>query len=76
MTKEDKKSQVVGYRQLSEKDIATVNDIKCMAVQVGNLVDQLLSDSNFDSRWIDIAKTNLQVGFMELTRAVTQPTTF
>ena len=72
--KED--TQVVGYRKLSEKDIAVVNDIKSMAVQIGDLIKQLQSNKDFDSRWIEVGKIDVQKGFMALTRAVTQPTTF
>lgn len=66
---------IAGYRDLTESDIARVNEIKAKAEEVGALVDKL-AESGVDMRWLNIGKTGLQQGFMALTRAVTQPGTF
>lgn len=89
---------IKGYRDLSADEIALMNEIKAMAVQVGELVAKVdkhvlgqwdavtgydgdeeecerLSAANTFG-WSQRAKDDLQDGFMKLTRAVAQPTTF
>lgn len=74
---------ISGYRDLSTEEIALVNEVKDMAKRVGELVDKVgrqeinypWSNSTTD-RWVNIAKTDLQKGFMSLIRAVTKPEGF
>lgn len=68
--------KVTGYRQLNEAEAALMNEIKAEAVKVGELVEKLRATPGLDQRWISIGVTELQQGFMALTRAVAQPTTF
>ena len=74
--------KIKGYRDLSEEEIALMNEAKELAEKVGELVTKLgTSDvvpttEGIDQRWLAIAKTDLQKGFMALTRAIAQPTTF
>lgn len=68
--------KITGYRELTLLEIASINEVKAAANHVGLLVDFLESDSKLDQYWISIAKTELQQGFMALTRAIAQPTTF
>ncbi len=72
--------KITGYRQLSEEEAAMMNKIKDLAIQAGELVKELETINgvsiSVDARWINIGKTDLQKGFMALTRAVAQPTTF
>lgn len=68
---------IKGYRELNEDEIGVINAIKDTAAVVGELVDSLkLLPLGADERWLDIAKTNLQQGFMALTRAVAKPEFF
>jgi len=67
---------VIGYRQLTEGEIALMNVIKQYGVEIGALVEKMAMDGTVDTRWVAIARTQLQQGFMALTRAVAQPTTF
>ena len=53
-----------------------MNGIKELAAQVGAFVANIEQLQTSDPRWAAIAKTDLQKGFMALTRAVAQPTTF
>ncbi|MFW9602504.1 MAG: hypothetical protein ACMV1B_09305 [Prevotella sp.] len=53
-----------------------MNKAKSLAVQVGELVEEIQSNSLTDKRWASIGQTDLQKGFMSLIRAVAQPTTF
>jgi hypothetical protein len=67
---------IMGYRNLSETDRAIINKIKTIANQVGIIVN-LLEDSDMsDPYWVEIARVDLQKGFMSLVRAVAQPDGF
>lgn len=66
---------IKGYRELNETEIAVMNAIKETAVVVGELIDKV-KEGDVDQRWLAIAKTNLQQGFMALTRAVAKPEFF
>ncbi|MFL5309509.1 MAG: hypothetical protein ACJ79H_03540 [Myxococcales bacterium] len=77
---------IAGYRELTEKEIGLINQIKQEAEVVGGIV-KILEDgvraaedsghqSPVDPRWVEIGRTQLQQGFMALVRAVAQPETF
>jgi len=81
----DQHTKIKGYRDLSQEEIDLMNEAKELAERVGQFIDKLqsispmnVSDTNMipDGRWLNIAKTDLQQGFMSLTRAVAKPTTF
>lgn len=70
---------IKGYRGLTERDLALINECKEMGVRVGELCDKLdgLTDINaVNARWLAIGKTDLQKGFMALVRSIAQPETF
>lgn len=76
--------KIKGYRDLSEQEIALMNEAKELAEKVGALVEKIgnLEDPQEvmtpinDPRWVSIARTDLQKGFMCLIRSIAQPTTF
>jgi len=68
--------KIKGYRDLSEAEIALMNDAKGRAEGVGALCKMLDDLPGTDKRWLAIAKTDLQKGFMSLVRSIAQPTTF
>jgi hypothetical protein len=68
--------KIKGYRDLSEDEIALMNDAKSKAEDIGKLCDLLGDRPSIDKRWLAIAKTDLQKGFMALVRSIAQPTTF
>ena len=76
--------KITGYRQLSEDEIALVNEGKALAEQCGAFIYKLRGmgmkteevPTGLDQRWISIGATDLQRGFMAITRGITQPTTF
>ena len=72
---ENQHRKIKGYRELSENEIATMNEIKELGARVGYLIDELYLGP-FDKRWLSIAKTDLQKGFMSLTRSVAKPELF
>ncbi len=78
--------RIVGYRDLTEDEIALMNECKEAAQRVGELVDKVQalpispippgSFTSHDPRWAAMAKTQLQIGFMLLIRSIAKPTTF
>lgn len=71
---ENQHQKIKGYRDLSKSEIDTMNKIKEKAQEVGDLVESLRAKG--DDRWLVIAQTQLQQGFMALTRAVAKPDFF
>lgn len=67
---------IKGYRDLSEAEVAQMNEVKAVAAQVGELVDRVFLLPTIDRRWAAEGRTDLQKGFMSLVRAIAQPTTF
>lgn len=67
---------IKGYRDLSAEEIAAMNEAKELAAKVGELVERLGGSVRTEARWLEIAKTDLQKGFMSLVRSIAQPTTF
>lgn len=74
----EQKSPITGYRALSEAEVAAINEIKEMASEVEALIFSIQNRPavTHDGRWVSIAVTDLQKGFMALTRAVAQPSNF
>lgn len=79
--------KITGYRQLSEAEVALMNEGKALAEQCGAYIAKLrtftqdnmiLNNSGpvLDQRWISIGATDLQRGFMAVIRGIAQPTTF
>ena len=74
--------KITGYRQLSETEVALMNEGKALAEQVAVYIDKLRkltpenTDTPLDQRWISIGVTDLQKGFMSVIRGIAQPTTF
>lgn len=69
-------ASIHGYRQLSDADQLLINQIKDQANDVGRLVEAMMLNGQVDTRWVATARTTLQTGFMQLVRAVAQPTSF
>ena len=81
--------KITGYRDLSPESIQLMNDIKILAEQLGEkiaLMDRMPNPVppdhptqpliTVDKRWLNIGRTQVQQGFMAITRAIAQPTTF
>jgi len=65
--------KIKGYGELSETEIDAMNAIKDKAAEVGELIQELEQNKELDQRWIVIAKTDLQKGFMAATRSIAKP---
>ncbi len=68
--------QIKGYRDFGELTIANINSIKEKADEVGQMLEAFGELGDTDKRWLAIAKTDLQKGFMAWVRAVAQPESF
>ena len=65
--------KIKGYRELNEAEIQIMNAVKEKAAEVGEMIETLQEQEDLDQRWLSIAKTDLQKGFMAAVRAVTKP---
>ena len=68
--------QITGYRDLTQEEIALMNEIKAKANEVGAIIEKVAVTQGIDGRWLAIGKTSLQSGFMALTRSVARPESF
>lgn len=67
---------VAGYTAQSEEKVALVNHFKEAEERLLRDIDAMRDTAEphrFDQRWLSIAQTQLQQGFMALNRAVFQP---
>ncbi|WP_336165519.1 DUF7681 family protein [Acinetobacter ursingii] len=69
-------NNITGYKQLSDEQVADINDVKECANLVGDIVAEFINKESIDQRWVAIAKTHLQQGFMALTRSIANPDSF
>ena len=77
---------IKGYRDLTASEIELMNEAKLLASKVGDFIEFIENNYNaqykidngdgIDLRWLNIAKTDLQKGFMSLVRSIAKPTTF
>lgn len=72
----DQHEKIKGYRDLSQAEIDAMNAIKLKAEEVGILIEELFEAESTDKRWVAIAKTDLQTGFMAAVRSVAKPDSF
>jgi len=73
---ENQHRKITGYRELGSEEIALMNEVKEMSAQVGQLLERLQANPDVDKRWLNIAKTDLQKGFMSAVRSVAKPDSF
>ena len=76
---DDQHKLIKGYRDLSEAEIAEMNEAKRLANEVGTFINHLENRNteangyDVDRRWLNIARTDLQKGFMSLVRSIAKP---
>jgi hypothetical protein len=68
--------KIAGYRQLNHEEVAHINNVKALGAEVGALLKALEGGVMADPRWLAVARTQLQQGFMALTRSIAQPEGF
>lgn len=67
---------IKGYRELNQDETMSINQVKDLADIVGQACSVFENDVNVDKRWLAIAKTDLQKGFMALVRSIAKPEGF
>lgn len=87
---ENQHRHIKGYRDLSPKEVALINEVKAEGARIGRLIERVheslraqcrepdadLARANEALRAAALAKTNIQQGFMWLIRSVAQPESF
>lgn len=64
---------VSGYTAQSEANVAAVNQNKRLEEQVLRQLDRLSDNPETDKRWLAIARTHIEQGFMAANRSVFKP---
>lgn len=62
--------KIQGYIDLSQEEIDLMNRCKEIAEEVGDLVQDVIQNLDTDNRWVNIARTDLQKGFMSLIGSI------
>lgn len=78
---ENQHQKITGYRDLTQDEIDLMNKGKELANAVGAFCNTLAArakedPTSIDPRWVAIGQTDLQKGFMALTRSIAKPTSF
>lgn len=71
----DQHKAIKGYRDLSQEEIDLMNEIKQKEAELGKLFQKMRESGTIDRRWLSIAQTDLEKGFMAAVRSVAQPQT-
>lgn len=72
MTKEHQGLPVAGYRPQTDEKVALVNVNKALEEHLLRLMDEL-QGRDVDFRWLQIARTHIEQGFMAWNRAIFRP---
>lgn len=64
---------ITGYRELDQWEIDLLNQIKNLESQVVQLIEAQHSTGAGNDRWLAIARTDLEKGFMAFCRAIARP---
>ncbi|MCB7129196.1 MAG: hypothetical protein J3T61_06645 [Candidatus Brocadiales bacterium] len=66
-------NRIQGYRVLEEWEIDLMNVAKGFEAEMLEFIEAQFSTGSCDDRWLAIARTDLQKGFMALNRAIEKP---
>lgn len=76
------KAEIVGYIEQNPQQIKWINFLKEREIEIVNDLEEMMSEGfgfegcpliKADKRWLSIAKTHIQQGFMAAVRAVARP---
>lgn len=73
-TPDHKAPPIAGYQDISAAKLDVVNSIKWGEEAVLRGFDVLEKSPEVDKRWMALARTHIQQGYMAAVRAVMQPT--
>jgi len=66
-------NEISGYRQLSGPAVVEINRLKADEERLLRKLDELVKTGQVDLRWLAIAQTHFQEGFMALVRSIARP---
>lgn len=79
----DQHTKITGYRDLNQQEIDMMNQAKKLGNEIGVFLEEMNQyidvkdgEVTVDPRWLNIAKTHIETGFMFLVKSVAKPTTF
>jgi hypothetical protein len=61
---------------LTDQQVAAINAVHSFGNDVGRMLDEVASFPDVDMRWLAVARTHLQEGFMFVKRAIARPEGF
>lgn len=64
---------VAGYQPQTAGRIVIVNAFKAIEEDLLRILDSMQGDGEFDQRWLAMARSSFEVGFMQLNRSVFRP---
>ena len=64
---------VAGYKAQSQAKVVAVNVNKNTEEELLRLMDRMKQDPEVDQRWLSIARTDIEKGFMALNRSIFKP---
>lgn len=64
---------VSGYKAQSTEKVDLVNRNKHLEEITLRIIDELSKDPEIDARWLAIARTDIEKGFMALNRSIFKP---
>lgn len=73
---ENQHTLIKGYRDLSQEEIDQINAIKGQGLVIKDMLDKISELPGVDARWLAIARTHLQEGFMCAVRSIAKPEGF
>ena len=65
--------KIVGYRELSQAEIDTINSLKKLGLEIKEGIDELATLPEVDQRWLAIGRTHMQEGLMAIIRSIAKP---
>ena len=64
---------IKGYQPISDERLSLVNENKVAEANLLAMLDQMSSRVDLDTRWLNIARTHIEQGFMALNRSILRP---
>lgn len=64
---------IKGYQPISDAKLALVNENKVAEANLLAKLDEMSLRVDLDTRWLSIARTHIEQGFMALNRAILRP---
>ena len=73
---ENQHRMISGYRDLTKLEISRMNAVKQLGEECRDMIHKMRDMKGLDQRWVSIAETHLQQGFMAAVRSIARPESF